>query len=310
MKALITGSTGFVGRHLTKELEDNGYEVMGVDRFGRRLKSFEMNVLDYEAVRSTLEKYRPDVIYHLAAIAYVPASWQDPHLVFKVNTLGSLNLFNAVRSTGFDIKIHIAGSSEEYGLVEKDELPITEDNPLRPLSPYAVSKIAMDMLGYQYFKSYGLKIYRTRAFNHEGYGRGPAYMTSTFAKQIAEIEADLKPPVLKHGNLTAKRDITDVRDMVVAYRLATEKCKPGEVYNIGSGKTYSVRKVLDTLLSMSTRKIKLELDPERMRPSDVPVLQCDPTKFQKATGWRPKYKLEDTLEESLRYWRERTNGKR
>ena len=195
-------------------------------------------------------------------------------------------------------------SSEEYGLVRKSEVPITEENPLRPMSPYGVSKISMDFLGYQYFKSYGMKVIRTRAFNHEGYGRPEAFMTSTFAKQVVEIKRG-KRKVLKHGNLEAKRDITDVRDMARAYRLAVEKCEPGEVYNIGSGVVYTAKQVLNKLQKLSGVKVKTEADPARSRPSDVPILQCDSSKFMKKTGWKPKYSLNDVLLETLRYWEER-----
>ena len=301
IKALITGSNGFVGRHLMNELRESGYEVFGTTRFGRN----KMNILNYEEVRSMIRSVKPDVIFHLAAIAFVPSSWQDPELTFNVNTIGSMNLFNAVRSVGIDPVIQIAGSSEEYGLVHEDEVPMDEDQPLRPLSPYAVSKIAMDYLGYQYNKTYGLKIIRTRAFNHEGYGRGEVYMPSTFAKQVADIEAGKQKPVIKHGNLESKRDITDVRDMVRAYRMATEKCIPGEVYNIGSGKVYTAQQVLDTLVSMSEIDISFELDPKRLRPSDVKILESNSTKFRNQTGWEPTHKIEDTLSETLRYWRER-----
>ena len=301
-KCLITGGMGFCGKHLTKELEDAGYEVFVTDRDVE--PPYQMDLLNYEQVRNVLYRERPDYIFHLAGISYVPSSWQDPNLVFEVNTLGSLNLFNAVRSVGIDPVIQIAGSSEEYGLVYPDEVPITEENELRPMSPYGVSKIAMDFLGYQYFKSYGMKIIRTRAFNHEGYGRPEAFMTSTFAKQTIEFKQG-KIKTLKHGNLEAKRDITDVRDMARAYRLAVEKCEPGEVYNIGSGTVYTAKEILEKLGKLAGVKVKTEVDPARSRPSDVPILQCDSTKFRKQTNWKPKYKLENTLSEELRYWKER-----
>jgi len=301
MKALITGGFGFVGQHLAFELKNNDYQVFSTDRIGMGIK---MDILDYDEIRFVLEKVRPDIIFHLAGIAYVPSSWKDPELVIKTNTIGSLYLFDAVRSVGIDPIIQIAGSSEEYGLVLPEECPIKETNPLRPLSPYAVSKIAMDMLGYQYFKTYGMKIIRTRAFNHEGYGRGEQYVTSTFCKQIAEIEKKLKPAIIYHGDLSSERDFTDVRDMVRAYRLAVEQGQPGEVYNIGSGIKHTVSEVLSIVKKLSKVKVMDEIDPKRMRPSDVKTLLCDSSKFKKLTGWKPKYKLEETLSECLRYWRE------
>lgn len=201
-------------------------------------------------------------------------------------------------------KVSFCGnSSEEYGLVYEKELPIKETNPLRPLSPYAISKVAQDMLGFQYFKSYGLNIVVTRAFNHTGVRRGEPFVTSNFAKQIASIEKGKQKPVIKVGNLEAIRDFTDVRDVVSAYWLALEKCKPGEVYNICSSKGYKIRKLLDILLSYSKMKVKIEQDPERMRPSDVPVLIGDCTKFKEATGWAPKIPFEETLQDLLNYWR-------
>lgn len=294
--ALITGATGFCGPYLEKELKGHGYEVIA---FGRAY----MNILNYEDVHSAIREFKPDYIFHLAGIAFVPTSWQDPKMVFEVNTLGALNLFEAVRSNHLDPVIQIACSSEEYGMVYSKEIPISENNPLRPLSPYAVSKIAMDMLGYQYFKSYGMKIIRTRAFNHEGAGRPKEYMPSGFAYQIAMIEKGLQEPVINHGNLEAQRDITHVRDIARAYRLAVEKGIPGEVYNIGSGIAYNAKTIIDILVKLSKVKVKLRPDPSRMRPSDVPLLLCDSSKFRKQTGWEPKYTIEQALKSELEYWR-------
>lgn len=298
-KALITGQTGFVGGHLTRELEDHGYEVFGVGRE-------KMDVCNYDSVHAIIRKIKPDYIFHLAAIAFVPSSWKDPEMVYRVNTLGTLHLLDAIRSVGIDPKIHLCGSSEEYGIVFENELPIKETNLLRPISPYAISKIGLDMLGFQYFKSFGMKIIRTRAFNHEGYGRGEEYMPSNFAKQIVQIEKRLREPIIYHGDLTSKRDITDVRDIVRAYRLALELGEVGEVYNIGSGNSYTVENVIQTLVRLSGAKIELKLDQSRLRPSDVKILVCDSAKFREKTNWSPQYSLEETLLEELRYWRERS----
>jgi len=303
-KALITGAEGFVGAHLMNELIAEGYHVFGTSRI-RQQGFVKMDIQNYEEVRSVLNELKPDVIFHLAGIAYVPSSWQDPGLTFEVNTIGALHIFDACRSIGINPVIQIACSSEEYGLVLENEVPIKETNPLRPLSPYAVSKIAMDFLGYQYNQSYGMKIIRTRAFNHSGPGRGEVYMTSTFAKQIAQIELGLQEPVIEVGDLTSIRDITDVRDTVRAYRLLTEKGTPGELYNIATGVGYTAQEILDKLLSMSTYKKKIEVkqDPKRMRPSDVKVLIGSNKKTKKACGWSPKYKIDDTLKALLEYWR-------
>ena len=219
--------------------------------------------------------------------------------------LGQVNIFEAVRRIGLPCRIQLACSSEEYGMVYPDEVPIKETNPLRPLSPYAVSKVAQDMLGYQYWMSWKIDSVRTRGFNHEGPRRGPVFVASDFAKQIADIEKHRKPPVVHVGNLDALRDFTDVRDMVRAYWLALEKCEPGEVYNICSGKAWKIRDMLDHLLGLSKVKIEVRQDPARLRPSDVPILLGDYSKFAKVTGWEPTIPFEQTLADMLEYWRGR-----
>jgi GDP-4-dehydro-6-deoxy-D-mannose reductase len=235
----------------------------------------------------------------------VPTSWVSPSVTLEVNIVGSANLFEAVRMTGIDPVIQIACSSEEYGLVHPDELPIKETNPLRPLSPYAVSKVAMDYLGYQYYQSYKVRIVRTRGFNHTGPRRGDTFAESNFAKQIAMIEKGKQEPVIRVGNLDASRDYTDVRDMVRAYLLSVEKCDPGDVYNICTGSTIIIGDMLKLLLSMTKTKVKIVPDASRMRPSDVPVLLGDNTKFVKKTGWKADIAFKKTMEDLLNYWRER-----
>jgi len=319
MKILITGITGFVGSHLAEYcLTIPGVEVYGTaishhlgDEMSRikhikdKIEILECNLVNRIAVDRVLQKIRPDKIFHLAAQSFVGISWDGPEDTIFNNIMSELNIFEACRSIGINPVIQIAGSSEEYGLVLENELPIKETNPLRPLSPYAVSKIGQEMLGYQYYKSYGLKIILTRAFNHEGPRRGEQFVTSTFAKQIAEIEKGKKEPIVKVGNLQAQRDYTDVRDMVRAYWLATEKCEPGKPYNICSGKVWKIEKVLEFLLSLSTNKnIKVEQNPARMRPSDVLILEGDYSEFNKATGWKPEIPFEKTLEDTLNYWRQ------
>ena len=316
-RVLITGITGFAGSHLAEHfLADHpGVEVFGTYRWRSRRENIEAiegkihllecDLSDMTAVRNALELSRPDAIYHLAAQSFVPSSWVSPLQTLTDNVTGQTNIFEAVRSLGLDPAIQIACSSEEYGLVLPDEVPIRETNPLRPLSPYAVSKVTQDFLAYQYFMSYGIRAVRTRGFNHTGPRRGEVFVTSNFAKQVATIEAGKSDPVIKVGNLDAVRDFTDVRDMVRGYVLATEKGKPGEVYNLASGKAITIRALLDKLIAMAKVEVRVETDPARLRPSDVEVLIGDYSKFHADTGWEPKIPFEQTLEDLLNYWRQR-----
>lgn len=316
MNILITGITGFAGSHLADHIlaHHPDVTVWGIYRWRSRMDNIrhiqdrihlvEADIKDMVSLKKCLAEIKPDRIFHLAAQSFVPASWRLPAETFAINALGQINLFEAVLSLEQSPRIQIAGSSEEYGLVNSDEVPMKESNPLRPLSPYAVSKVAQDMLGYQYFKSYGLHVVRTRGFNHTGPRRGDVFICSSFAKQIVEIEKKLREPVLRVGNLDAKRDFTDVRDTVRAYWLSLEKGIPGEVYNIGSEKTYTVREVLDLLLDLTDVEVKIEVDPKRLRPSDVPVLLSDSSKFKAMTGWAPQIPFRRSLQDLLDYWRE------
>jgi GDP-4-dehydro-6-deoxy-D-mannose reductase len=314
MRVLITGITGFAGSHLAEFLcRKKGIEIYGIERWRSRpeniehirdkINLYECDIRDASSVRKVITEIKPHRIFHLAAQSFVPASWTAPAETLTTNIIGQLNVFEAVRQTGINPMIQIAGSSEEYGIVKKNELPIKETNPLRPLSPYAVSKVGQDLLGYQYYMSYKLHIVRTRGFNHSGPRRGDVFVESSFARQIALIEKGKSPPVIYVGNLNAKRDYTDVRDMVRGYWLALEKGSPGEVYNICSGKVYSVREVLDMLLSFANVQPKVKQDPKRMRPSDVPILCGDNRKFVQETGWKNEIPFEVTLKDLLNYWR-------
>jgi GDP-4-dehydro-6-deoxy-D-mannose reductase len=319
MRALITGITGFVGSHLAEYLLDRGdVQVFGGVRWRSRMENIEhlrhrvtlveCDLRDSSSVRAALRAVRPDVIFHLAAQSFVPTSWAAPADTLATNVLGQVNLLEGVRELGLDPVIHVAGSSEEYGLVRPDEVPVREDNPLRPLSPYGVSKVAQDLLGYQYHMSYGLRVIRTRTFNHTGPRRGEVFAESDFARQIARAEAGLGEPVLRAGNLEARRDFTDVRDVVRAYWLAVERGVPGEVYNVASGRSYSMRQVAEALIAMSAVPIRIEPDAARRRPSDVPLLVGDAAKFRRQTGWQPTIPFERTLADLLAYWRERVRA--
>ncbi len=317
MKALITGTTGFAGSHLVEYLfaHQPEVEVFGIRRWRSpmeniahlvdRLTLVETDLRDYHSVYRMLEEVRPEVIFHLAAQSFVPTSWSAPAATLETNVVGQSHLFEAVRSLSLDPVIQIACSSEEYGLVHKHETPISESNPLRPLSTYAVSKIAQDYLGYQYFQSYGLKVVRTRGFNHTGPRRGDVFVTSNFAKQLALIKAGISKPVIRVGNLTALRDFTDVRDMVRAYWLAATRGKPGEVYNIASGKAIVIRELLERLIELTGVEVEIREDPDRMRPSDVEILIGDSSKFHADTGWQPEIPFEQTLRDIVEYWRQR-----
>lgn len=314
-KALITGIAGFVGSHLAELLLARGFEVYGLCRSRTKCDHIESiinklhledaDMLDSHSLYTTLSRIKPDYIFHLAAQSFVPTSWVSPSVTLEVNIVGSANLFEATRQAGIDPVIQIACSSEEYGLVHDNELPIKEENPLRPLSPYAVSKVAMDYLGYQYYQSYKVRIVRTRGFNHTGPRRGETFAESNFAKQIALIEKGKQEPVIRVGNLEAKRDYSDVRDMVRAYLLSVEKCDPGDVYNIAVGRAIRIGDMLNLLLSYSKTNVTVKEDPTRMRPSDVPVLVGDNTKFVGKTGWKPEIPFEKTMKDLLNYWRER-----
>jgi GDP-4-dehydro-6-deoxy-D-mannose reductase len=317
MRVLITGITGFAGSHLADYLlaEQPEVEIYGFQRWRSRTENIahlegkiqlrEADLRDYTSIHQVLEEVRPDALFHLAAQSFVPTSWRAPAETLSTNIIGQTHIFEAVRALKQEPIIQIAGSSEEYGLVLPDEVPIKETNPLRPLSPYAVSKVAQDLLAYQYYQSYGLKTVRTRGFNHTGPRRGEVFVTSNFAKQIASIEAGLQEPVIRVGNLESVRDFTDVRDMVRAYWLCVDKGRPGEVYNIASGREITIRQLLDKLVELSRVRVQIEVDPARLRPSDVEVLIGDASKFHADTGWEPTIPLEQTLEDLLDFWRER-----
>lgn len=320
MRVLITGITGFAGSHLAELILEQHpeVEVFGTYRwrsrrenitdFEGRVELIEADLRDYSSVRSMLETARPDFVFHLAAQSFVPSSWSGPNETLTTNISGQVNLFEAIRHLGLDPVVQIACSSEEYGLVLPDEVPIKETNPLRPLSPYAVSKVAQDLLGYQYHQSYGLRAIRTRGFNHTGPRRGDVFVTSNFARQLAEIESGVRQPVIRVGNLDAVRDFTDVRDMVRAYWLAVHHGAPGEVYNIARGEGITIRDLLDRLIALSTAEVTVEVDPGRLRPSDVEILLGDSTKFRQATGWEPQIPFDQTLGDLLDYWRQRVGS--
>jgi len=315
VKILITGITGFAGSHLADyAVAQEGVEVYGtarwrspsqnIEHLGDRITVIDADLRDASSVESLVAEIKPERIFHLAAQSYVVSSWKLPTETITTNLVGTVNIFEAVRRAKYEPRLLVACSSEEYGFVDPSEVPITEDNPLRPLSPYGVSKVGQDLLSYQYFKSYGLNVVRTRAFNHTGPRRGRVFVCSNFAIQVLEAQKGLRPCV-SVGNLEAVRDFTDVRDTVRAYWRALEAAEPGEVYNICSGIGYKIRDVLEMLLRISGAEVDVAVDPGRLRPSDVPLLVGDNSKFKRQTGWSPEIPFEQTLSDILDYWRER-----
>jgi len=320
-KILITGITGFVGSHLADYIlpQFPDVQILGLMRWRSptenikhildKIKLCYGDLLDLPSLKGILVEHKPDVISHLAAQSYVDFSFIVPTMTLETNIIGTCNLLEAIKelklSSGYDPVVHICSSSEVYGQVKENEVPIKEDNPLRPASPYAVSKVGEDMLAFQYWLSWKIKTIRTRMFTHTGPRRGDVFVTSTFAKQIAAIEAGLAPPVVKVGNLESIRTFLDVRDAVKAYWLLVNKCLPGEIYNMGGIQTMTVGEMLNKLLKLSkTKNIAVKVDPSRLRPSDVTLQIPCIDKFVKATGWKPQIKFENTLEDLLDYWRE------
>lgn len=315
MKALVTGISGFAGSHLAEFLLNKGYEVFGsyfdkstfsnLEGSIDKIRLFQCDIRNYDPLKRILSEVKPDEIYHLAAITFVPNSLKNPKLTFDTNLYGTMNLYEAVKELKIYPKILFVGSADEYGIVKEEDLPINESCPLRPINPYAVSKVSADFLSYFYRKNYNLNITRVRPFNHTGPRQSPEFVCPNFARQIAEIEKGLRKPIMYVGNLEAKRDFIDVRDMVRAYRLALKKGKAGEVYNISSGRGYIIQDAIDMLLDMAQVKIEVKQDPARMRSSDIPTLVGDNTKFVKLTNWQLQIPFDQTLKEILGYWREK-----
>lgn len=319
MRSLITGVGGFAGSHLADHLlsqrdnlTDDDSGVWGCDRTTQRppylseaARLLPVDLRDPAATRDLLTEVRPDRIYHLAGQAHVGDSWKDPWETLEANLRAQVNLLEGLVQLGQQPRVLVIGSADEYGVVAPGEMPLGEDRPLRPDSPYAVSKVGQDMLGLQYFLSHRLPVVRVRPFNHIGPRQNSRFVAADFAAQIAAIEAGLQPPVIKVGNLAARRDFTDVRDMVRGYALALERGEPGEVYNLGRGQSCAISDLLDTLRAHATVPISVERDDTRLRPSDLPDLVCDARRVQARTGWQPTIPLAQTLLDLLNYERAR-----
>lgn len=306
---LITGATGFVGTYLADYLlTKNDCKVIGTSLTGKtstqeNLEIVTLNLLDAESVEKLIVEKKPDEIYHLAALSSPKQSFVNPSETITNNITAEVNILEALRKNNMQsTKVLITSSAEIYGLVKQEDLPIDENTPLNPSNPYAVSKIAQDFLGLQYYLSYKLHVIRVRPFNHIGPGQTPQFVVAAFAKRIADIEKG-NLNVLTVGSLEAKRDFTDVRDMIVAYDLLMEKGTAGEVYNIGSGVSHKISEILDIMLSLVEKKITVQQDQNLLMTADNPELVCDSSKMKAITGWEPKIPLEQTLKDTLDYWR-------
>jgi GDP-4-dehydro-6-deoxy-D-mannose reductase len=315
MKVLITGIAGFVGSFLAEEVLKKGDEVLGIclacesreniEKIKKNLHLFNCDITNYEQLSRLVKRIKPDQIYHLAALSSVGESFLHPKEYIECNIRGTLHLLEIVRTLKNPTKILVVGSSDMYGIVKPKEVPITEERTLLPVSPYGVSKASGDLLAYQYFKSYEVYAIRARGFNHTGPRQRTGFVIPDFASQIAKIEKGLSPPILKVGNLSTKRDISDVRDVVRAYVSLMQKGKAGEAYNVCSQQAHSIINLVKILLSLSKKKIRVEVDEKRNRPAEIPILLGSNSKIRKATGWKPKIPIEKTLEDTLDFWRRR-----
>jgi GDP-4-dehydro-6-deoxy-D-mannose reductase len=318
MRVLITGATGFVGTHLRRYLEqETEWDVVGTAyphlpqdyRGSSREQLIPLDLTDREATEAALQAHKPDYIVHLAAQSHVPTAYRRPWETLRNNILAQLNLLEGCVTLDLAPRILVIGSGEEYGRTTAEELPFSEDHPLRPENPYSVSKVTQDVMGYQYFVSYGLPIIRMRPFNHVGPGQSPRFVVPAFASQVAEIEAGRQPPVLHVGNLSPARDFTDVRDVVRAYHLALLDAEAGEAYNVASGTPRPIRSIVDQLLALANVDIGIERDPAKYRPADVPVIYGSAAKLRADTGWTPCIPFSQTIGDVLEEWR-RTSGVR
>lgn len=308
MKAMIIGGAGFVGAYLTRHLHDDlKWEVvvtkMPQEQIEANAKVVDLNILESDKVVSLLQEEKPDYIFHLAAQSSVAVSWKNPGLTVDVNIKGAVNVLEAVRGMEKPARVLLIGSGEEYGHILPEESPIKETNHVRPGNIYAATKACQNMLGAIYAEAYQMDVMMVRAFNHIGPNQAPIFVVADFCKQVAEMEAGMREPIMQVGNLSAKRDFTDVRDVVRAYGLLVQYGKAGETYNVGSGLAIAIEQILQMIVSKSALDIQIEIDPEKLRPVDVPIIEADTQKLVQTTGWKREISLEQTIQETLDYWR-------
>lgn len=309
MKALIIGGAGFVGGYLIKELAAFGWDVHATclenEKITEKCSVHKLNILEEDAIKPILDEIMPDVVYHLAAQSSVSVSWKKPQLTAEINVIGTINVLEAVRdSQRKDIRLILIGSGEEYGFIRDGACPLSEEEKLNPGNIYAATKACQGMLGEIYARAYKMDIIMVRAFNHSGPQQAPMFVISDFCRQIAVIEKDESPAEMMVGNLSAKRDFTDVRDVVRAYRLLAEKGVSGRVYNVGRGKAVEIQFILDTALGLAKLPIEVKKDPAKMRASDIPLIEPDVSRIAEDTGWKAEISMEQTIEDTLNYWRE------
>lgn len=309
LKALILGGAGFVGKHLIRHLRDDLKWDISVTKMKNEkveekdIKVYDLDIMNLSEIKQVMEQVQPDTIFHLAAQSSVALSWKNPGLTIDVNIKGSVNVLDAVRFLSFKPRILLIGSGEEYGHIRPEETPVKEETILRPGNIYAATKAAQNMIGKIYADAYTMDIIIIRAFNHIGAGQAPIFVVSDFCRQVAQIEKGLIEPVIKVGNLCAKRDFLDVADVIRAYALLAQKGRSGEVYNVGSGKSISIQEILNLILSKSSHKISVLQEKDRFRPIDVAVIEADINKLQKDTGWKAEISISDTISDVLGYWR-------
>lgn len=309
-RALIIGGGGFAGGYLIRELTAAGYEVHATclpeEEICGDCAVYSLDIGDVSAIEGLLARVMPDVVFHLAAQSSVAVSWKKPALTAQVNVVGAVNVLEAVRlSQRPDTRLLLIGSGEEYGFIPKDACPLSEEEKLRPGNIYAATKVCQEMIGQIYSRSYGMDIVMTRSFNHTGPGQSPTFVVSEICRQIAAAEQPAAPAELLIGNTDAKRDFTDVRDVVRAYRLLAEKGVSGRVYNVGRGSAAAISQILETALSMSQVQIAVIRDPKRLRASDIPIIEPDVSLIFADTGWSAQISIEETVRDTLEWWREK-----